>query len=592
MIDYSFKLNGITDEKFQPKELEALEIKASFENISVQPNITATEITLINEGSTEVNNYIDGGQTGATRGIFEGIPYEILLLSENPPYNAFKGYLDLLAIKRYCDEVKVKLVSDDDLSKFSERCQATTFGYLESIGLFPKTILTPVPYVINYIPDGIQLLMVGISLYLISKELHETVPKIPEHISAVVIAATPVIPLGIDVGNVIIQSIKLALLLVYTVMIALALIKLIDTLFSEIYSIKRWYRACKIKTLLDVACTHLGYTFSSSIFNSAPFNDMVLLPQKTAKGTITENDSHMSIFSHTIVDDSGVPNSLGYGYTVYELFEFCMNYFNAKILIKNGIVNLEPKTNTVFWQQNSTYVLPDTEVLSKEYNTSELNPNYVIKFGYDTQDMNTVDNFTGTNYERITSPISINDKKHLNFGGLKEVDLKFGLATRKDSVNILEGLLEGLATVVDAVTGILGVHSSFVNGFTDRIGCLQVSEHFGWAPKVLLMDSNKKVSQFNRTYVSAKFAYQNYHSIDSFVANNYSGQYELYNDIIIPFCFHDFLQTISSGLFTTVNGEQGKFDEINWNFSQNFAKVSYRIKKTYTKNLQEIFIEP
>jgi len=594
MIDYSFKLNGIQNELYQPKELESLEIKASFENGAAQPNITSTELTFVNEAANLINNYIDGGTDNSTRGIFEGMPYEILLMSDQPPYNAFKGHLDLLNIKRKCDEVKVKLIADEDLAKFSERCQATTFGYLESLGLFPKSTLTSVPYVVNYIPDGVQLIMIGISLFLISKELYETVPKIPEYISDVVLAAIPGVGLSVtvNVGNIIICSVKLALLLVYIVMVIIAIKKLIEQLFSEIYSIKRWYRACKIKKLLEVSTNYLGYSFSSSIFNNpSVFENLVFLPQKTSKGTITENDSHANIFSHTIVDDTGVPNSLAFGYTVFEIFELCMKMFNAKILIKNGVVNLEPLSNDLFWQQNSTYIFPDIEVLEKSYNTDELNPNYIIKFEHDISDMNTIDNFTGTNYERITSPIAINDKTHLRFGGLNEINLMVSRATRKNDINLIEELLSGLARIVDGVINIFGGSSSFLNGFTDRIGVMNISNHFGWKPKVLLIQ-NKKIPINNDFFIRALYFYQVYHFKNSFVSDNFGGQYELYKDITIPFCLCDFLMTVNNGYFVTINGVQGKFDEIVWNFTQNYAKVSYRIKKPYTKNLQEIFIEP
>lgn len=592
MIDYKFKLNGVQSELYQPKELESLEIKATFDNLSFQPNITATEITFINDSAELINDYIDNGLNVNGAGIFEGLPYEISLIGDTGQYEAFKGYIDLLGIKRKCDEVSVKLVSENDLNKFSERSQALTFGYLESLGLFPKTVLTPVPYCVNYIPDGMQLIVISISLYLISKELYDTIPKIPEHTTAVILAATPSVPIpSINVGNLIIQSIKLALLLVYSVMICLAIIKLIDSLFTELYSVKRWFRACKVEKLLSVACSHLGYTFSSSIFLTEPFKDLVFLPQKTAKGTITENDSHQSLFAHTIIDDTGVPNSLSSGYTLYEMLELFMNMFNAKILIKDSIVYLEPKTNKTFWEAQSTYVLPNIEVLQKEYNTSELNPNYIIKFSTDVQDMNTIDNFTGTNYERITSPIKTNNSKYLNFGGLTEIDLKVGLGTRKETINPIEALLSGLATVLDKTIGILGLNSNYVNSFTDRKGILQVSEHFGWKPKVLLI-KDKKLYSTNRTYLSAKYLYDTYHYVNSFVANDFGGQYELYKDVVIPFCFHDFLNIINCGTFVTATGEKGMIDELLWTFTENVAKVSYRIQKPYTKNLKEIFIEP
>jgi hypothetical protein len=240
----------------------------------------------------------------------------------------------------------------------------------------------------------------------------------------------------------------------------------------------------------------------------------------------------------------------------------------------------------------ATYTLPEIEVLDKKYNTDELNPNYIKKFAYDTMDRNTIDNFTGINYERITSPITINDKKHLNFGGLNEISLQVGLATRKDSTTEVEDLLSGLAIIVDSVVGLLGGFSSTINNFTDRVGVMNVSEHFGWQPKVLLMTTSKKIPNTNRTYLCAKYLYQNYHYIDSFVANGFGGQYEIYEGKTIPFCLHDFLKTVECGMFTTVDGLQGKFDSIIWNFTQNYAKVDYRIQKPYTKNLQEVFIEP
>jgi hypothetical protein len=216
MIDYKFKLNGVQSELYQPKELESLEIKAPFDNLSFQPNITATEITFINDSAELINDYIDNGLNVNGAGIFEGLPYEISLIGDTGQYEAFKGYIDLLGIKRKCDEVSVKLVSENDLNKFSERSQALTFGYLESLGLFPKAQLTAVPYCVNYIPDGMQLIVISISLYLISKELYDTIPKIPAYTTAVILAATPSVPIpSINVGNLIIQTIKLALLLVY-----------------------------------------------------------------------------------------------------------------------------------------------------------------------------------------------------------------------------------------------------------------------------------------------------------------------------------------------------------------------------------------
>jgi hypothetical protein len=583
MIDYRFYLNGICDEKYQPKDLESLEVVADFAGDSIQPRITSKELTLVGDAASKVNEYIDGGVNGITRGIFEGIPYNIQLLSETPPYDLFKGYIDLLKIKRKCDEIETTLVSEDDLIKFSERCQATTFGFLQSVGYFQNSWLVGVPYVINYIPDSVQLIMTGISLFLMAKEMYETIPKLPQYIVDVVLAAIPAVGLGvtINIGNIVICVIKLILLIVYIVLVVIAIIKLIDLLIQEIYSIKRYHKGCYISVLLTQACSYLGYSFSSSIFASGSvFERLVFLPVKTKKGEL----------SATITDD-GVPNSLGYGYTVYEMFELAKTMFKAKICIKNNTVYLEPKVNLSFWQQFGTYILPDVEVLKNEYNTDELYPNYIIKFNYDIVDRNTIDNFTGTNYERITQPSAINNPKHLNFGGLQDVTINACLPTRKDSQSGFESVLEDIASVADSLISLFGANSSFISGFMNRVGSLNISEHFGWEQKLILLDSGLKLPSDHRTYLSAKYLYNNYHYIDSFVANNYGGQYKLYKDITIPFCFHDFLKTIECSYFTTIDGKSGKIEKFTWNFTQGYAKVDYRIQEPYTKNLQEIFIE-
>jgi len=264
---------------------------------------------------------------------------------------------------------------------------------------------------------------------------------------------------------------------------------------------------------------------------------------------------------------------------------------NAKILIKNNIVYLESLTNKAFWEKQSSYVMPEIEVLTKSYNTDELNPNYIIKYNYDISDMNTIDNFIGNNYERICKPIAINDVKHLKFGGLKEISLNVCRATRKDETSDFEDLLSGLAKIVDKVIKFFGGSSKYLQAFQDRIGSMNVSQHFGWSAKVLLLESGK-IPMNNEVVLSAKYLYDNFHKINSFVENNYGGQYEIYEDITIPFCFHDFLKTIENSYFTDAYGNKGKFDKITWNFTQQYAKVSYRIQKPYTKNLTEIFIEP
>jgi hypothetical protein len=266
-----------------------------------------------------------------------------------------------------------------------------------------------------------------------------------------------------------------------------------------------------------------------------------------------------------------------------------MDMFNAKFLVKNGVVYFESMDNDVFWEQQSTYILPDIEVLNNGYNTDELVANFLLSMSTDDNDMNTLENFTGTNYEVITESIASPNIQQSIIKGFKEIALSTARGSSKETLTDVEKALKTLLGIVDSVVGIFGGGKTFANTIKNRIGMLNLTSDSISVPKLLICDNDGKISSLNSQLINAKYLYLNYFKSSSLVSGKY--QFKYYKNVVIPFGFTDFLKTIEFGWFKDKDANIGKFDKISWNFNNDFATVDYRIRFKYTNNLKETFIE-
>jgi hypothetical protein len=263
--------------------------------------------------------------------------------------------------------------------------------------------------------------------------------------------------------------------------------------------------------------------------------------------------------------------------------------FRAKYLIKGNTIYLESLDNKPFWEENSNYIMPNIEVLNKAYNTKELFANYIISFDTDDLDTNTVNNFTGTNYQVITETIQSPNRQNTAVMGLNEINLGVSRATRKTQLTAIEKVLKSVFSLIDALSRIFRGRRSFASKIENRIGMMNLSQDNISKPKVYIADG-VKISTTNDALLTAKTLYLNYHKDSSFVVGE--NQWELYRGVTIPFGFSDFIKCKEYGYFRTESGEEGRFDRISYNFNNDYAVVDYRIRKKYTNNLKEIHIEP
>ncbi len=566
------------------RELHDIELLATFENGNAQGNISVTEFEFVNEFSKIINNWIGGGTSGGV-GIFEGIPMSVRVLGDQPTYLAFDGFLDMTdgfsVVNPTITNGKIK--KDSGLQNLDDLASGVTFYYLVKIGVITNSDMEWIPYIIEREFDPIAFLLLILTIYSVTTQLIDLVKEIAEAVSTGITA-----------------PIVFALQVVYALALAVYLVSLLIDFIRFIIEPIKYTRGIRLKMLLEKGCQHLGFPYNTTI-SEIEDNKIVLIPSKNSideQGNALLQRQGVVIFQNGL----GIPNARDYGYTLGEIFALVNKTFNAKMGIKNGVIE-QHSLNSGWWVQQSSYQMPDILLESRAYNTDELQSNFLLTFTPDSQDKNVLENYKGTSYEVITSPISVNNTKNVCLKGLDEVEIPYALGVRKNKRTFIEGILDFLISATDDLLDLINsVGSPSVTPVpivSSRVGCVKFETDFLNVPKMLWLnniDDPDAPNQLPANYMelwSAKVLYNKYHIQKSFVGNSFNGtnQWVVHEGVKIPFGFADFLTLIDNSYFYDNNGNQAQVTKIQWNVSRDFAIVDFRVNQVYTTNLKEDFIE-
>lgn len=567
-----------------PREFAEIAVKADWSGqIAEEGEVSIENLSFVNNEADYLKDWIANGLNGGV-GIFEGVPFDINVSDSENSRRVFKGYIDLTtAIIKGEKEVQASVKKLQGDKWLNEVANPLSFQSLD----FSSVNTVYVQCIRNYVPDGVEIAVISLSLFMMVKELVEAIKTISNRIGELIATFTPDVVVGTAVEvakpGAIAKSILAGIFeLAYIVAIVIGIVELVKQLINQLYPPLRYQAALKVSDLFQVALAKVDLAFESSIFESEPFSNMVYLPFKDTRGSKTKS--------------GGVPYPTAQDsiYTLGDLIRLTQDMFNAKFKIENGVFRIERRD---YWENQSTYTLPD--VLSNQderydefrYNADEIQSNYLISFSTDYQDQNTLDQFLGTNYQIITSANTINNPKLVNIKNLKEVRLSPSRGIRKNELTVFEKILRGFLKFVDTLTGIFGKGTNFASTVENRIGSLQLSNELIGNGKLLIMQGNKLSAQ-NFEIIRAKYLWDNYHFIESFADwFGVHNQYKIYEDVRIPFSFVDFVNVSGNNFFTTADGNRGELLKLDWIADENSATVSYRIKHKYTNNLKLEFVE-
>jgi len=566
----------------EPRNWENLEIIIDFLNNSEDAKINISDLDFVKRANQYLSERVMNGLSGGV-GIFEGEPYRITVGEPTNPVYTFEGYLDftddltILGKEEFSCSLKKKKGSD----WINDVADGFSFAYLYEKGIITDGDFVRVPYVINYIPDGMQLIILSMSLYMMTKELVENISATAEAIGTVTDASTPVIGASVgfgagvvtawDIGNFIWAALKVIARIAYMIAIVIAMKKLIEEIFEQLLPKKRYHLGMTYKTMLQRSCQHLGLGFSSSIQEL----NWVLIPQKDKKGG--ENG------------ETGYPTNSGDMYTFGDAIRLLKKKFNAEYKIINGIFVFERKD---YFEENGTYKIPNVFGNQKrlldgvKFNTNEMISNYNISYKYDTQDQNTLDDQTGRVFQAITSPKIIINKGFVNIKNLAEIDIPFSIGKCKNELTRVEKIAKDLGKFVDNVTGIFGGGTNFEQQIEGRLGSLLMSSHFLTRGKVVVM-AGSKLHTDQRGELATQKLWDKFHFINSFAEiNGNHNQWMRFVADKVPMTVEEFdlLQENNSGI--TDEGDRFIIEILKYKPGPRIATLEFRVKKKYTNNLK------
>jgi hypothetical protein len=168
----------------------------------------------------------------------------------------------------------------------------------------------------------------------------------------------------------------------------------------------------------------------------------------------------------------------------------------------------------------------------------------------------------------------------------------------KHYLSILERTFAFFAEVADQLSVIFKSNNDFYGTVQaeskDRL--LRMSTDLVNIPKVLRLTPELKLSNKYRDNWSAKYLYEKYHYVNSFVKENVNpiqyNQYKVYQKIKMNASFEDFLKIINNNIATDEDGNKVVFDSILYNFGGGYWEADYRIQYQYSTNLRETYTEP
>jgi hypothetical protein len=217
--------------------------------------------------------------------------------------------------------------------------------------------------------------------------------------------------------------------------------------------------------------------------------------------------------------------------------------------------------------------MPPIKVDIDKYNTNELIGTKVISFSIDNNNYWDLDNYRGTSYEIKTIPKSLNgeDYRSVLIKGLSELTFPVALGTRKKEGSILERTFKTFANIADSLSSIFKTNNNFFGTVQaeSRDRLLRMSTDLVNIPKLLRLTPELKMKANNRDIWSAKYLYDRYHYVNSFVkevANKDDqdnlNQYKVYQKIKMNASFEDFLKIINNNIATDEDGNRVVFDSI------------------------------
>ena len=597
-----------------PENAGELEVELNFDKDVPTFQVSVNKWRFVRENAGIILDYIEAGKTGGV-GVFEGLPFRIDLEHKGKTVTLFDGYIDLsVPVDISCNEIIVETKQKKGIDWLNQRADSVSFQRMfEETLEISKDDFVFMPYVINTIPNYRESAIALLTAFIVKNELERVINECQQ--------AAPKFANPFQAGD----WIAFAIYVAYVIVLITVLIKLIIDMVRLLIQPVKYHAGMYVKDSIRIAAQHFNLSFQSSIFLSDPFDRCIIIPEKFSN---PESEGLFGFLKPNKNEQTGY-----YKGTPGQLLRSLKLALNAKIVIKDNVMILERRD---FNTSSNLYHLPDLRNDYYSLNTDQFKSNTLISFATDLNDKNTIDQYDGTVYQIITTPIVVDNPDYVLTTGLERIDIPFALAKRKETLTTPERIIKALAdaisalinviiTLINALIAVLNAVIKVLNSIIkalklvgikikfdfkpipkissvnlagtieDRIGMMLLENDFINVPKILIINESSnprktKIDVNNGSYLSAEYLWNNFHFINSFVViNDKHNQYKLYDYKDVPFCFDDFELLKDDNIMSDNFGNLALLSSAKYKPEAGVASIKFGVNELYTTNLKNSY---
>lgn len=554
MISTRHFINGL---EFRPVNAENIGFKFDYSGVNWrEAELTVDNIVFANEARDIVMQHVN------TIGVFEGIPYQVQIGSVILDY-----YVDLTEETVYSDStIEAKIKRRKAADWFKPLADGLSFEAINAAN--PITGSFNVPYVIVKDNQPEMLIMLGITTYILVKELITATKELIEAAAELIRAVTPDAPFAsVKLGDLIEISLKVAARLVYVALLIVTLINLINQIIQIIIPSVRYLKGNTLRSLITQGLqnSNIQLGFSSTLTKL----DATVLPVPLLKTNSSWFNSLFTSFTQSF--NKGYPTASDTIPTLGSAIDEACNLLNAEWRIINNVLHIEevgtfdnPGTSIV-----TTLNVQENKENQWSYNVGDSWKRYYLRYAYDATDTHTLDNINGTAAEYQTDPVTVVNADLVSIKGYVSKPINFALGSRKSQLNYVESQLLVLAGIADGLVNALGGSSSLSSQVLNRIGVLQISSQFFTTTKLLWTIGGKQPSNY-LSIIGAKLIYEQHHT-----SNQVKENFQKVESSRVRFAPNQFFQLLNNNKFLDENGDEHELLTFEWINESREAQVTF-----------------
>jgi hypothetical protein len=235
-----------------------------------------------------------------------------------------------------------------------------------------------------------------------------------------------------------------------------------------------------------------------------------------------------------------------------------------------------------YTQDSSGVVLPDLLPEQSGYRTNlaELAQTYIIDIARDETDKATINN-TGGYLMQSFVDIPTSNPQNLSLKGANIINIEYSRGHRYNSTSDFEDQFldayNSMVNTINTIASLLGTSTS-LETINSRLGAMQLSDFRFNTDKILVVsdDDEGNLTPLNEDLTSAVYLYDNYHSINSIINN----QWLIVDSLKLPLDINEAILLRDNNYVTDSEGNVAQIEE-NTRDNDCMHLIKYRIKKDY-----------